>query len=101
MKDWKTSIFGIYSHLAILLATSKGYIDTDTAAFVSSYYMLCGRSVSDKTKKLIVGENVPVKKKMKSKPHNLTFNTFEALFFFKSDLKKVSLVLFRITKPLT
>jgi hypothetical protein len=36
MKDWKTSILGFIA-AAILLATSKGYIDTDTAAFVGSY----------------------------------------------------------------
>ena len=39
MKDWKTTILGFIA-ATILLATSKGYIDTDTAAFIGSIVTL-------------------------------------------------------------
>ena len=39
MKNWKTSLLGFIA-ATILLATSKGYIDTDTAAFIGSIVTL-------------------------------------------------------------
>ena len=39
MKNWKTSLLGFIA-ATILLATSKGYIDTDAAAFIGSIVTL-------------------------------------------------------------
>ena len=50
MKDWKTSVLGFIA-ASILLATSKGYIDTDTAAFIGSIVTLIFGIVSSDGKK--------------------------------------------------
>jgi hypothetical protein len=64
MKDWKTSVLGFIA-AAILLATSKGYIDTDLAAFFGSIVtLLFGVVSSDKKPEInvIVGKNIPIEK---------------------------------------
>ena len=54
MKDWKTSVLGFIA-AAILLATSKGYIDTDVAAFVGSIVTLLFGVVSSDGKSNLIG----------------------------------------------
>ena len=64
MKDWKTSVLGFIA-AAILLATSKGYIDNNLAAFLGSIAaLLFGVVSSDKKPEInaIVGENIPIGK---------------------------------------
>tara|TARA_R110000782_G_scaffold156348_1_gene248475 strand:- start:70 stop:237 length:168 start_codon:yes stop_codon:yes gene_type:complete len=50
MKDWKTSVLGFIA-AALLLATSKGYIDTDVAAFIGSIVTILFGVVSSDGKK--------------------------------------------------
>ena len=59
MKNWKTTVLGILG-AGLILATSKGWIDSDIASFIgASIVAIFGVTAKDYNVTGIVGGNVP------------------------------------------
>jgi hypothetical protein len=62
MKNWKTTVLGILA-AALILATSKGWVDNDIAAFIGSALAVAfGGASKDFNVSGIVGGNTPPSK---------------------------------------
>lgn len=62
MKNWRTTVLGILG-AATILATSKGWIDTDIATFIgTALAAIFGVVSSDAPQSILGGTNPPPKK---------------------------------------